>query len=144
MNSEMLVEEGIVISSENGFAEITITKSEYCVECSAKIICKPSSKDSQLVKVVDPFGTDPGDKVKIAVKGTVLLKSSSKIYGIPLLLLLVSVCFSNIFLGYSEYKDLYSFLIGILVLVIYYLLILPFISSSIRSILPEIISLDRK
>jgi sigma-E factor negative regulatory protein RseC len=143
MNTEMLVEEGIVVSSKNGFAEISITKSGHCEECSAKIICKPSSKDSQLVKVVDPFGTNPGDKVKIAVKGTVLLLSSFKIYGIPLILLLVSIFLSNVLLDDSKYKDLYSFLIGIIVTVGYYIVIFLSKNSSQKLILPTIISCSR-
>ncbi len=144
MNSEMLIEEGVVVSSENGFAEISVTKSEHCEECSAKIICKPRNKDLQLVKVADPFGTSPGDKVKIAVKGTVLLKSSFKIYGIPLILLLISVFLSNAFLDYSRYKDLYSFLLGILVTLGYYVGIFLSKNSYQKLILPTIISYSRE
>lgn len=143
MNTEMLVEEGVVVSSKNGYAEISITKSEHCEDCSAKIICKPSSKDLQLVKVVDPFGTNPGDKVKIAVKGTVLLISSFKIYGIPLILLLVSILSSNILLDHSKYRDLYSFLAGILITAGYYVYVFLSKNSQQKLILPEIISYSR-
>jgi DNA-directed RNA polymerase subunit RPC12/RpoP len=40
MSSELLVEEGKVISAGKGFAEISLTKSNLCQECSAKILCK--------------------------------------------------------------------------------------------------------
>jgi sigma-E factor negative regulatory protein RseC len=143
MNTEMLVEEGIVVSSQNGFAEVSVTKSEHCEECSAKIICKPSNKDSQLVKVIDPFNTHPGDKVKIAIKGTMLLKSSFKIYGIPLILLLASIFLSNTFLNSTQYKDLYSFLIGIIITTGYYVVIFLSKNSNQKLILPTIISCPR-
>lgn len=110
MYNEELVEEGIVKVSKNGIAEVIISNSSNCEECSAKIYCKPSNSSERTLIVRDPLGAKAGDKVRIAIKGSKILSASFFLYGIPLILLLI-----GIFIGYSifsENKELYSTLFG--------------------------------
>jgi positive regulator of sigma E activity len=144
MNDEILIEEGIVISSQNGFAEISLTKSEYCEDCGAKIICKPQSNSNQTLKVIDPYGALPGDIVKISIKGKALVKTSIVLYGIPLFILIIVIFLANLFWGDIKYSNLYSFLASVSFTIIYYLIIFFFKISQQTPILPEIISLYRK
>ncbi len=143
MNSELLVEEGIVISTEKGFAEISITKSSMCEECSARIFCKTDKDDFKTIKVIDPLGVSVGDNVKIAITGSSLLKSSFKLYGMPLILLTAAIIISNLLLSGVDNLELYSFAIGISLVAIYYFLGFFSIISFQKTILPKIISQHR-
>lgn len=142
MASEILVEEGIVVSIGTGTANVAITKSENCEECSAKIICKPKSENENIIKVEDSLGVKPGDKVRIEVDGSALLSASFFLYGVPLILLFVGI-FSgmSIFLSYTA-KELYSFLLGIGLVTIYYTLNF-FNKTTAKTKLPRIVSINR-
>lgn len=140
MNSEVIVEEGIVISAENGFADIAVVQSESCNDCSAKIICKPKSGDENIVRVIDSFGVKPGDKIHFEVKGAELLNASFSLYGIPLILLVV-----GIFLGlslFSQYKakEFFAFLFGAGLIAIYFLITFWKAGKTNKQLMPKIIS----
>lgn len=142
MAGEILVEEGIVVSVAEGTAHVAVTQSESCEDCSAKIICKPKSENENIIKVEDPLGVKPGDKVRIEVEGSALLSASFFLYGVPLILLLVGI-FSgmSIFSNYAA-KELYSFLFGISLMAIYY--VLNFLNkTSAKPTLPKIVSVNR-
>lgn len=143
MNStrgEELIEEGIVKKSQNGIAEIIISDSAFCEECSAKVYCKPANVRSRTLTVKDPFGTMFGDRVKISIKGNKIIAATFILYGIPLILLLV-----GLFLGsqlFSVNVEVYSSLI-VLGLIIFYALSIMILSNGKTQIInayPEIIS----
>ena len=143
MYDEVLIEEGIVISTEKGFAEISLIKNQNCSDCSAKIICKPGGGESQIIKVSDPYGTNIGDIVKISIKGTAILKSTFLLYGLPLLLLLASIFIMNIFFEGIHLIELFSFITGIIITSFYYLIFFYLKPSRKKLIVPEIISFTR-
>lgn len=91
MYKEELTEEGIVRESKDGIATVAISNSDYCEDCSAKIYCKPGNTKERILTVKDPFGTNKGDNVKISVRGSKILTASLWLYGMPLLLLIVSL-----------------------------------------------------
>ncbi len=140
MSSELLVEEGKVISTGKGFAEISLTRSSLCEECSAKIFCKTGKDDLKTIKVIDPLGVTAGDNVKIAITGSSLLKSSFILYGMPLIIMVIAILLSNILLDGIENLELYSFAIGISLTAVYYLLGYFSLISFQKTILPKIIS----
>lgn len=143
MNNEVLVEEGIVLSVDNGIAEISVIQNENCGECSAKIICKPNKDDRNILRVEDPLGVKPGDTVKIEIQGSSLLKVSFQLYGIPLILLLVGILFgTSIFSGY-KFSELYSVLFGLGLIVIYFLFTFSRSRSQRNQILPKIVFVKR-
>ncbi len=144
MNDEVIVEEGIVVSVENEFANVAVIQSDACNECSAKIICKPRTATENIIKVLNPLGAKPGNKVRFEVKGVTLINVSFMLYGIPLILLIV-----GIFLGLSLFeayqsKELYSFLFGVGLVVIYYLLSFGKLRDKNKEVLPTIISREIK
>ena len=67
MNSEELIEEGIVIKVDKGTAEIAIIEKGECSECSAKVYCSPTEGNKKKLKVSDPYGVKPGDRVKVKI-----------------------------------------------------------------------------
>lgn len=124
MNKEKLIEEGIVRESKDGIATIVISDSENCTECTAKLYCKQGNSNERSLTVKDTFGVNAGDKVRVSINGSQILRVSFLIYGIPLILML-----AGLFVGmefFQIHKELYStiFAVG---LVSIYILIMHFI-----------------
>ena len=117
---EQLTEQGIVLKSENGFTEIELLANENCEECSAKLFCKPKEDSSRILKVNNSLGIAKGDKVSISISGKSLLNASIKFYFYPLLLLISSIFLGMIFFTNSKQPELYSLLVGLALVVIYY------------------------
>lgn len=142
MAAEVLVEEGIVVSVEKGTANVAITQSKNCEDCTAKIICKPKSETENVITVENSFGLRQGDKVKIEVEGSVLLNATFFLYGIPIILIFAGIIFGmSIFSDYTA-KELYSFFFGIGLVAIYYTLTF-FNRSAAKQKLPKIVSINR-
>ena len=145
MYTEKLTEEGIVKESKDGIATIVISNSDNCEECTAKLYCKPGNSSERSLTVKDPFGVNTGDKVRVSINGSQILRVSFLIYGIPLILILAGL-FTGIQL-FQIHKELYStiFAVG---LVSIYILIFHFIDKKRNYHLqsyPEIIFVsDRK
>jgi sigma-E factor negative regulatory protein RseC len=111
MYKEELTEEGIVKASKDGIAEIIISDSNHCEECSAKIYCKPGNEKFRTLLAKDPFNSDAGDKVIVKINGSRILKASIQLYGITLLILLIGIVVGmNLF---NSNKELYSTIFGI-------------------------------
>jgi len=123
MFTEELIEEGIVISSSNGFAEVLINKNDNCKDCELNILCKPKGNNTTTLKVLDPFYTKPGDYIKISINGKSILKTSFFIYGIPLALFLVIVTITYLLFFYSSIKEIISFFIGVIFVFTYIILL---------------------
>lgn len=142
MFNEELIEEGIVKISQNGIAEVIISNSGQCEECSAKIYCKPANSSERTLLVRDPFGAKTGDKVRVVIKGSKILSASFLIYGIPLILLLL-----GIFIGYyifNENKELYSTLLGFSLIIFYSIFFLLFLKKHKSSSYPIITFVSSK
>ncbi|MCA2004592.1 MAG: SoxR reducing system RseC family protein [Ignavibacterium sp.] len=121
MYNEELIEEGIVKSSKDGMAEIIISNSAHCEECSAKVYCKPNSGDNRTIIVHDTLGLKPGDFVLISVSGQKIFQTSFFLYGLPLIILILGLIMGfNIF---DSQKELFSTLLSIVLLAVYFFLI---------------------
>jgi sigma-E factor negative regulatory protein RseC len=140
MQNEELIEEGIVLKVKDGIAEIAIIEKGDCAECSAKVYCSPSEGNKKKLKVNDPLGVKVGDRVKVSLKGSNLFLASLLLYGIPLVLLIVSILVGLAVFENLKNKELYGFLAGLGVLVIYYLGVFIFLRKKEEYIkLPQII-----
>ena len=122
MYNEKLIEEGIVKESKNGIATIVISDSENCKECTAKLYCKPGNSNERSLTVKDPFGVNTGDKVRVSINGSQILRVSFLIYGVPLILLMVGLFFGlKIF---ENNKEVLSTLLSFGLIAVYTLLLL--------------------
>ena len=111
MQSEAIIEKGIVLNSSEGLAEIALIETGSCEECSAKIFCKPSeTKDSKIIEVNDPFGVVPGDEVQIEIAGSDVLKASAMLYGVPLVLIILGIVAGMEMFSAAQTPELFSFL----------------------------------
>ena len=139
MYTEKLTEEGIVKESKDGIATIVISNSDNCEECTAKLYCKPGNSSERSLTVKDTFGVVAGDKVRVSIKGSQILRVSFLIYGIPLILILAGLFFGMQF--FQIHKELFSTLLAVGFVSIYILIIL-FIDKKRNSHLqsyPEIV-----
>lgn len=121
MYKEELYEDGIVKEVQDGIAEIVISDSDHCEECSAKVYCKPGSSNERSLVVKDPFGVHPGDKVRVTIKGSKILSASFLLYGIPLIILV-----AGIFIGLQIFtinKELFSTILAVGLISIYSLVL---------------------
>ncbi len=140
---EEFLEDGIVIESEKGVAEIALVSSDNCEECSAKLFCKPKSDNTKILKVTDPFDTRPGDEVRISVAGSTVLKVTFLIYGIPLILFIAGILLGMDFYKNSSAPEVLSFISGLLLMGIYFLLFYFFSQRNRAPVLPKITFVKR-
>ncbi len=119
MRAEEFIEDGIVLSVENGYAEVALRQSDACEECTAKIFCKPGAEDSKKLKVVDPYGAKPGDSVKVAVPGAAVLKATIMLYGIPLVILVLGLFLGLEMFATTSVPEFYAFLLSIGMIAVY-------------------------
>lgn len=140
---EILFEEGIVVSRENGTAEVEVFPAQSCEECSAKIFCKPDKDKKNIVHVENSIGADVGDSVRIEIKGSSILKASFSIYGIPLFLLLTGIFLgTSIFSGY-KFQELYSVIFGVGLIIIYFVLFYTNQKRRQNQTIPKIVFVKR-
>lgn len=118
MFTEELIEEGIVTEVKNGIALVSITPSNSCEECSAKIFCH-SENNTKNVTARDTYGVKTGDKVQISIKGRNVVAASFLLYGLPLILLIAGTFGGMNF--FKENSELLSALSGLALVGIYFL-----------------------
>ena len=145
MYEESIVEKGIVLSAQRGLAEIALLETESCEACSAKLFCKPSSKDdTKVLEVSDPYGVLPGDEVQIKIAGRAVLKASVMLYGFPLLLIITGILTGMYLFSSTSLPELFSFVLGLGLTSVYVggLFLIKKIKKS-RPVLPQIVFVKR-
>ena len=130
MNEE-LVEHGIVIKADNEFAEVELVGNDNCKECSAKLFCKPSEDESRILKVSNSINLKNGDNVSISIKGKNLITASLNLYLYPLIILIISIFLGSILFSTYSQPELFSFLFGTIMVMIYYFAIFSLVKKSI-------------
>lgn len=143
MTTETLIEEGIVLESSNGEAIIELLSNDNCHSCGAKPFCKPEDNEKNKLKVSDPYGVFPGDKVKIAVEGKTIVFATLTLYGFPLLLLTSSILIGLHLFSKFMYPELLSFLLAVSATTLYYLILFRISSKKSANSSPKIIFVER-
>lgn len=124
--SELIFESGIVIKKEMETLEVSISEKAGCEECSAKIYCKPEGNNTKTVLVKDTLNSMIGDKVEFAINGSGLLKASFSLYGFPIILVISVILICNYLLPFSKNKELYSIILSLASLLLYYFIVFIF------------------
>jgi len=143
MTTETLIEEGVVLESREGKAVVALVRGNNCHTCGAKPFCKPEDADKNKLSVLDPYGTSPGDTVKISVEGKTIVRASFTLYGLPLLILISSIVVGLHFFTPSPFAEGYAFLTGIFLTAIYYIGLFKIASKRNMSTFPKIIFVKR-
>ena len=78
-------ENGIVIESAGGRAQVRIERTESCEGCHGCLY--KADGHFMVADVVDRIGTEPGDRVRIETEAPSPMKASLLVFGVPLLML---------------------------------------------------------
>jgi sigma-E factor negative regulatory protein RseC len=119
---EIFKEKGIVESINDKSVEIALHNLSNCEDCTAKIFCKPTTDDKNILSVNSDEKFQIGDSVEVFVKGKTVLLFTCFLYGVPLVLLIITLFIGLIIFEASNYSEFYSFALGVGSLIIYYLL----------------------
>jgi sigma-E factor negative regulatory protein RseC len=98
----MIEEQGIVVASEAGIAEVEIVRRSTCGACSARSGCGVSLLDRvlgrrpQRLLLADKFKLHPGDEVIVGIPEGSLLKAALVAYMIPLFGLLAGAILGDL------------------------------------------------
>ena len=117
---EILTENGIVERKIGKNIQIAIIPSKECEECSAKILCKSTSNNRNILSVVSSDNFVIGDTVKIIVKGENVFLLTFFLYGLPLVILIASLLFGLLIFSDSTNSELYSFGFSLALLSVYF------------------------
>lgn len=117
----MIEEMGQIVNiKKDDFMEVKIIEpdSSKCNKCVNKHFC---SLQGKVLKIPYFEGFQKKDIVKIKIENVSILKATSLVYGIPLIMLIIGIFtgYYIFFKGYSEnLKSLYSFILSIIMLTI--------------------------
>jgi sigma-E factor negative regulatory protein RseC len=78
-------EQGIVIQSTSGRAQVRIERTESCEGCHGCLY--QDSGHFMVADVVDRVGTSPGDRVRLETEAASPVKASLLLFGVPLVAL---------------------------------------------------------
>lgn len=138
----MLEEEGSVKEVVGDRALVLTERRGACTHCAARKACHGVDGGKEaVVQVFNPIGAGVGDRVKIAIKEGVILKSSFILYFIPTLGLIVGSALGyNLGKFYNWNLDLSALIGGLLLLGVSFLItfILNHHAKNTRSFWPQI------
>lgn len=117
--AEQIIEQGFVLKSENGIAEIALSNSAACSSCDS-LFCSANSEGKNILIADNTVNAKAGDFVKVMISGGVLVQATLMLYVIPLAILVATIM---LFYSVWHYSELFSFTLGIAVTGLYYALI---------------------
>ena len=116
--------EGVITSVGEASYQVEIISQSACAECHAKGVCSAADQKTKTVEVPLTIGNmssllEVGDRVLVTLSSSLGFKAVLYAYGVPLVLLLISMLVASQ-CGLSE---LYVGLTGIGVVIFYYLVL---------------------
>ncbi len=140
---EEIKEKGIVNKINGSTVEVLMNSSEECEECTAKLFCKPTSNEKNILSITSNDKFQIGDFVEVAVKGKTVLLFTFFLYGIPLIMLIAILLIGLYFLRGIANNEFYSFAISMFLITVYYFLFNKFIKENVNFFnTPTIIKTD--
>jgi positive regulator of sigma E activity len=123
---EVLREQAIVLENIQGDSPcliLALQTSDACGECPANSVC--NTADSQrILELKQKTNYKSGDKIWIEVKGERVLLASFLVYGLPLLMFCTGTVLGMwIFASSESFRELFSFILGISLAALVYLII---------------------
>ena len=129
---EVIKEKGVVSSFNGSTVKIAINTSEACEECTAKLYCKPTSTNKNILSIKSKDKFKIGDSVEVVTTGKTVFLFTFFFYGIPLVILISTLLFSMFLLKDVSSNEFYSFVISLFLLTIYYTLFNKFIKQNTK------------
>ncbi len=119
MYEEILREEGFVTEIKNGQMKIELINTASCESCTTKDICKSGKVNHIFIKYDGKY--EIGDHIVIEILGREVLKTVILLYGIPTVLILISLFIA--YFSFGKQNVIYSILVSFMSIGIYYLLL---------------------
>ena len=114
--------EGKVIAIRGEDATVALMKHSACGDCGA---CQMGKENMNIkIEALNSAGAHVGDKVVVNMESTNVLSAAFIAYGIPLIMLLLGIVGGKFMLeifGIEKNIELYSFLMGAILLIITFL-----------------------
>lgn len=110
----MIEETGLVLSVEQGFAEVETIRTSSCSSCRARhgcghhTIAQVSSSNRMRMKAIDPLSVEVGQTVVVGIPEDTLLQASFWMYLVPLLGLVAGAVIPSLWGGGSGIAVLFS------------------------------------
>lgn len=104
---------GTVIGIQGRMVQLEIPRSSRCRGCHA---CQPlSGKNSMTLFALNDCHAEPGQQVEVIIQESGELSASLLLYGLPLVVFLISILLFNLFLS-----DLWTVLLSLLLVALAY------------------------
>lgn len=114
-----MIQIGRILSVKNGLAYMEVSRKGACGSACATCSSSACESKSEFICVHNDLNAKEGDSVELFVNDHFVLHSIYKLYGIPLVVFLLSIGLGQLFLPDAMPKrDLYVFILGALSLVI--------------------------
>lgn len=114
-----MIQIGRILSVKNGLAYMEVSRKGACGSACATCSSSACESKSEFISVPNDLNAKEGDSVELFVNDHFVLHSIYKLYGIPLVVFLLSIGLGHLFLPDAMPKrDLYVFILGALSLVI--------------------------
>ena len=88
-------EVGFVKSVFDDKAVVSLSQTDVCKSCNARLLCRPNSSGKREVTALNSVNAEPGQKVRIEESGHFLLKMSFMQFGLPLIFLLSGILIAD-------------------------------------------------
>jgi positive regulator of sigma E activity len=76
-----MTDNGLVIATDNGLAEVEVSCFEGCQSCAARSLCIGNKQNKGRISVKNPLLAKPGDQVKIEIPENQYGKALSLLFG---------------------------------------------------------------
>ena len=114
-----MIQIGRILSVKNGLAYMEVSRKGACGSACATCSSSACESKSEFISVPNDLNAKEGDSVELFVNDHFVLHSIYKLYGIPLVVFLLSIGLGQLLLPDAMHKrDLYVFILGALSLVI--------------------------
>lgn len=120
-----LEERGIVRSTDAEYIYVEVVRASACGGHCSTCAAKCAESKSEIIKFPNTIHAQVGDVVVVRSNSKSVLSYICLVYGLPLIVMIVAISVSNLLFSFLniERKDLYSFFIGIICLMLSYLII---------------------
>ncbi len=137
---------GLVISVQGDLAQIQVSCSDACSDCSASSLCKGPNQSKGLIEARNPHNAAPGDEVQIEIPETNYNRALILLFG-TLLVASVGGAFAGILLAGtlslpSSQAGFFGFILGLGAAIPW--LVRYFRTANLKSLYPVILDITKK
>lgn len=142
---EQIIEQGYIKRIDGDIVEISIARGDQCSSCD-NLFCKPHKEgddNENTLFAVDEMGAEIGDLVKVSIAGSTVFKATFYVWVMPLIMLIGGIYLGTVLFGEIKLYEVYSFGLGIAMILLYFGVISKVKPSSSKKSMPKIISVTK-